>query len=130
MPHHHLVRVYYEDTDAGGVVYYANYLKYAERARTELLRKHGVEQRALAASDDVLFVVKDVHLTLHKPAFLDDELTIATTPTVVRGASIHMEQKIFRGAELLADFSVMIVCVNAVLKPKRIPDSIKNIFSK
>src|SRR5690606_21957860 len=103
---------------------------YAERARTELLRDRGIEQRAMAAKDDALFVVKTVNLTLHKPAFLDDELTIVTTPTVIRGASMHMQQKIYRDKELLADILVMIVCVNSSLKPRRIPETVKKVLDR
>ena len=93
--HTHAVRVYYEDTDAGGIVYYANYLKYAERARTELLRHHGIENGALMRSDRIAFCgVKSCSADYIKPARLDDALEVRTAVTRLGGASLHMHQDI------------------------------------
>src|SRR5471032_1200239 len=95
-------RVYYEDTDAGNVVYYANYLKFAERARTEMLRQAGIHQSDLIKSDGVLFVVKTFTGDLKKPARLDDMLRIETTIQEIGGASFSLRQDFYREKELLA----------------------------
>lgn len=123
-PHYFPVTVYYEDTDAGGVVYYANYLKFAERARTEWLRSLGVNQSALWENEGLGFVVKRCALELHKPAKLDDHLSIETHLHEVRRASMTMQQKVRRGEVLLAELVVTIACVNAAFKPVRMPEII------
>jgi acyl-CoA thioester hydrolase len=117
--------VYYEDTDAGGVVYYANYLKFAERARTELLRTMDLHQSKLAQEHDILFVVRNVSMDLLKPARLDDTLDIVTRVEKVSGASINMLQQISANGVLLTDIKVLIVCVNGAMKPIRLPDGIR-----
>ena len=109
----HRVRVYYEDTDAAGVVYYANYLKYAERGRTEALRAVGIEQRELAARDGVQFVVRRVAADFRMPARLDDCLEVVTRTTDIGGATIAMEQVIRRGADTLVTLTVDIAAVGA-----------------
>jgi acyl-CoA thioester hydrolase len=118
-------RVYYEDTDDGGVVYYANYLKFAERARTELLRELGINQSTLTQTDNILFVVRHASMDLLKPAKLDDMLDITTQITTVSGASINMHQQIYCGAQKLTDILVKIACVNAAIRPKKLPKNIK-----
>jgi len=122
-------RIYYEDTDAGGVVYYANYLKFAERARTEALREVGVNQSALLKDAGVLFVVKNFSGDLQKPARLDDMIMVETMVTEMRGASFIMNQKIFRESELLADITVTIVAVDSTMKPARIPEYVRAKFA-
>lgn len=122
-------RVYYEDTDAGGVVYYANYLKYAERGRTEMLRDVAIEQAALAESHGVYFVVKSANMQLHKPARLDDLLTVKTDVKNVKGASLAIQQHIMRQADILATVDVVIVCVNKQFTPARLPHHIKEVLS-
>jgi acyl-CoA thioester hydrolase len=107
------VRVYYEDTDAAGVVYYANYLKYAERGRTEALRAVGIEQRELAARDGVQFVVRRVAADFRMPARLDDCLEVVTRTTDIGGATIAMEQVIRRAADTLVTLTVDIGAVGA-----------------
>ena len=124
MTHHVNFRVYYEDTDAGGVVYYANYLKFAERARTEYLRDSGVSQSALAEKQNLFFVVRYAELDLERPARLDDELTISTIIEQKRGASVVMLQHISKGETLLARVKVLIACVTGEFKPARIPAGI------
>lgn len=119
---HHQLRVYYEDTDAGGVVYYANYLKFAERARTELLRSKKVEQTALITSHDLAFVVRHATLDIKRPAKLDDRLTITTDIRDIRGASISMHQAILRDEELLAELDVQLATVSSRFTPKRVPE--------
>lgn len=122
--HTHQVRVYYEDTDAGGVVYYSNYLKYAERARTEWLRDKGINQSELAETHDVLFAVRDATLDIQKPARLDDLLTVETEVVEQRKASFKMVQRIKRDNVLLVQIGVKIACISAAFKPIKIPDFI------
>ena len=116
------IRVYYEDTDAGGVVFYANYLKFLERARTEWLRELGVEQSALVAREGRLFVVHALDMAYRKPARLDDFLTIRSRVTRVGRASIHFAQRAERDGELLAHGNIQVCCVDAVhLRPTALP---------
>jgi acyl-CoA thioester hydrolase len=116
------VRVYYEDSDAGGVVYYANYLRFLERARTEWLRSLGFEQSALAAVDGVVFVVRSITLEYLKPARFNDELEITVELLETRASRIALRQLVRRGGEELAVARVGIACVNtATFKPVRIP---------
>src|SRR5690606_20830999 len=105
-------RVYYEDTDAGGVVYYANYLRYAERGRSEFLRVLGIENSVLAAEKGILFVVRRVEGDYHKPARLDDLLVIETTVSGVKNASFTMEQVMRRDDAIIFRLHVVVVCVN------------------
>lgn len=125
-----IVRVYYEDTDAGGVVFYANYLKFLERARTEWLRELGYDQSRLAAgsgaSDGYLFVVRALNMSYLKPARLDDLLIIRSRVTRVGRASIHFAQKAERNGELLAEGNIQVCCVDAAgLKPAGLPADIR-----
>ncbi|WP_233505824.1 tol-pal system-associated acyl-CoA thioesterase [Rhodoferax lacus] len=121
----HSVRVYWEDTDAGGVVYYANYLKFFERARTEWLRALGLEQSALQAQADCIFVVAEVQLRYLAPARLDDLLTITVKVTERGRASLQLQQQAWRGDTLLAEGQVRVGCVRAsTLKPCRIPEQL------
>ena len=120
------VRVYYEDTDAGGVVFYANYLKFLERARTEWLRSLGVNQSGMAASEQLLFVVRALDMAYRKPAKLDDLLTIRSRVTRLGRASIHFAQRAERDGELLAEGNIQICCVDATLmRPTEIPASLR-----
>jgi acyl-CoA thioester hydrolase len=116
------VRVYYEDTDRGGVVYHANYLKYLERARTEWLRALGFEQTALAAVHAVVFVVRSISLDYLKPARFDDALDVSVELRETGASRIVMQQFVRRGAESLVAAQVEIACVNtASFRPVRIP---------
>ncbi len=119
------LRVYWEDTDAGGVVFYANYLKFFERARTEWLRHLGVQQQALRDSTGAIFVVTDTQVSYHAPARLDDELRI-TVELQQRGtASMTMAQQAWRGNTLLAKGRIRIGCVDAgTFRPRRIPTAV------
>jgi acyl-CoA thioester hydrolase len=120
------VRVYYEDTDSGGVVYYANYLKFMERARTEWLRAHGFEQSELAREHGVIFVVRDVHITYLRPAVFDDLLQVAVKIHATGRSWIEFSQTVARVNEVLTHASVKIVCVNQLsFKPVEIPDIIR-----
>ncbi len=116
------VRVYYEDTDAGGVVFYANYLKFLERARTEWLRALGVNQSALAAAERRVFVVQSLDMQYLRPARLDDLLTIHSRITRLGRASIHFAQRAERDGELLAAGNIQICCVDAdTMRPAPLP---------
>jgi len=122
------VRVYYEDTDAGGVVYHARYLHFLERARTEWLRQFGFNQIELKEQSTV-FVVRDMALKFVKPARLDDLLTVTVDVTAVKNASLHINQTIFdeQGQKLLAQ--VTIACLDArQFKPKPLPSDVRQII--
>jgi acyl-CoA thioester hydrolase len=106
------VRIYYEDTDAGGVVYYANYLKYFERARTEWLRAAGIGQQVLAQSHGVAFVVRHINVDFHAPAKLDDELKLTLAVEKMGRASVHFLQQAWRDGELLVSAKVRIACIS------------------
>lgn len=109
-------RVYYEDTDAGGVVFYANYLKFMERARTEWLRALGVEQDSLRQQLNVLFVVRSVTIDYKKPAKFNDLLSVSVVPKELKKASITFKQDISREGDeinLLTTSEVNVVCLNA-----------------
>ncbi len=122
-------RIYWEDTDGGGVVYYANYLKFAERARTEMLRDAGIIQSELLKSEEVCFVVRHFECDLKKPARLDDSITVETKITKFAGASITMHQKILNGEDELADLKILIACVNLSFKPAKIPSAVREKLS-
>ncbi len=124
-PHTTHYRVYYEDTDAGGVVYYANYLRFAERARTDMLRDKHINQSALLDNEGIAFVVKHVDMNLKRPAKLDYLLRVETTVSEMSGPSIHMLQSIFYEDILLAYIKVHIVCVKLDgMRPVRLPESV------
>ena len=119
------VRVYYEDTDLGGVVYYANYLKFLERARTEWLRARGFEQNALAAVHQVMFIVRAVSLDYRKPARFNDELEVTVELREIGASRIALHQLVRRGQEELVAAQVEIACVNtATFRPVRIPEPV------
>ena len=126
-------RVYWEDTDGGGIVYYANYLRFLERARTEWLRSLGYSQRALAEEPGIVFAVVSLNIEYRKPAKLDDELLITCEPKVEGAATIVFAQRIYRGgggaqvvdqgpASLLVEASARVACLDArTLRPRRLP---------
>ena len=119
------VRVYYEDTDAGGIVFYANYLKFFERARTEWLRACGVDQRKLADSDGVLFVVKRTALDYSAPARLDDVIHVISRIQRVGRASVDFHQEAWRDGVLLATGDIKVASVSlAAIRPVAIPESV------
>lgn len=120
------VRVYYEDTDAGGVVYHAKYLNFLERVRTDWLRAKGIEQKSLAEVEHIVFVITSLEIQYLKPAFLDDLLTIYLSPKKYRNASMDIMQRIFNNDILLVDATVKIACVNnKTLSPVRFPKHLK-----
>ena len=119
-------RVYWEDTDGGGVVYYANYLKFMERARTEWLRSLGHQQHEIADKLGVVFAVAEAHVNYRKPARLDDDLTVSCVPVPEGRASIRFKQVITRDGAVVADGEVRVVCVDAKsFRPRALPDFIQ-----
>ncbi len=119
------LRVYYEDTDAGGIVYYANYLKYAERARTEMMRGLGVENSRMMEDKGLLFMVRGCAMDFRHPARLDDELEVHTRLTEVGGASFSGEQRVLRNGEELVGIQIRLACVTAAGLPARMPKDLR-----
>lgn len=119
------IRVYYEDTDTGGIVYYANYLKFFERARTEWLRAAGISQQVMVATHARMFVVKGTAVEYHNPARLDDELRLTVVVEKLGRASVVFAQEAWRGAQLLASGTIKVGCVDTqTLRPSAIPDEV------
>ena len=124
------VRVYYEDTDAAGVVFYANYLKFMERARTEWLRALGFEQTTLMHDHNVVFVVRALAVEFLRPAVFNDELEVTVVLRGARGSLLEIAQSIRRGAQCLVTGEVKVACVNTQsFRPVRIPNSILEKFA-
>ncbi|MDB9761345.1 YbgC/FadM family acyl-CoA thioesterase [Alphaproteobacteria bacterium] len=121
LKHYNNIRVYYEDTDAGGLVYHANYLKFAERARTEMLREVRIEQLILKNDYNIQFIVKNLYIDFFKPAQLDDLLTIKSVILKVSLAKVIMEQLIYKKMTLLAKIDVTLGSINTEGKPSRLP---------
>jgi acyl-CoA thioester hydrolase len=120
--HEHRVRIYWEDTDAGGVVYYANYLKFMERCRTEWLRAQGVDQLRLRAERQLQFVVVNVAVDFLKPAMLDDEVLVTAELAKLTGATIEFKQSMWRGEVQLIEAQARVACLDAgTLRPRAIP---------
>jgi acyl-CoA thioester hydrolase len=120
--------IYWEDTDAGGVVYYANYLKYLERCRTDWLRAMHVDQQRLRAEQKLQFVVANIEVAYLKPAVLHDEILVTAELERLSGATILFKQIIMRGNEQLIDATVRVACLDSgTLKPRPIP---KDLFTE
>jgi acyl-CoA thioester hydrolase len=128
--HRYPVRVYYEDTDAAGIVYYANYLKFAERARTEMLRTLGVGHRDLRDSKGVAFAVRRCEVDYMAPAKLDDMLEVRTRITNLRGAAIEAEQIVARDNDQLVRLNVMLVCIGPGGNATRIPKPVLQAIAR
>ena len=122
------IRVYYEDTDSGGLVYHANYLKFAERGRTEMLRLLGVNHTETADRYGMSFAVRDCTIDYRRAARLDDRLDVRSRLTDLRGASIRVDQGVWRAGDLVAHLNLRIVCLNPSGRPVAIPDSIRAIL--
>jgi acyl-CoA thioester hydrolase len=127
--HRFPVRVYYEDTDAAGMVYYANYLKFAERARTELLRASGSSHREMMEAFDAAFAVSRCEVDYLRPALLDDLLTVETRVAEVGAAVVRLDQRVLRGEELLARLAIRVACLNRKGRPQRLPDPVREALS-
>ena len=122
---HHTLRVYWEDTDAGGVVFFANYLKFFERARTEWLRAMGFGQERLRSDTGAMFVVADTAVRFMAPARLDDELRVTVRIVDSGRVAMNIAQQAWRGTQLLAEGRVRIGCVDAgTFRPRRIPNEL------
>lgn len=124
------IRVYYEDTDTAGVVYYANYLKFAERARTEALRLSGIEQSDLLSEHKISFVVRRCIIDFLKPAKLDDLLTVETGLTEINKISMTMHQEIKLGRKTLVTLEVKLAVVDDNMKLAKLPDLVRNAVLK
>lgn len=128
MVHRHSVKIYYEDTDAGGVVYYANYLRYMERARTELL-----SERRIDVADyhrrGYLFAVVNLDVQYKKPAVLGDVIEVMTEVEDMTHVTISLRHRIFRHGELLVESSVRLACIGKEGKPQRLPEEIEALLT-
>jgi acyl-CoA thioester hydrolase len=124
------IRIYYEDTDSGGIVYYANYLKFAERARTEFLRHFGIKQSDLLENERIAFAVRKAEADYLKPAKLDDLIEVHTRLVKLGGASLEMEQVLTRGKETLVKVKVRVACIHLEGRPVPIPSEIRATFEK
>ena len=121
-PFRHTLRVYWEDTDAGGVVFYANYLKFFERARTEWLRAQGIAQQALRDETGAIFIVTDTQVKYLRPARLDDLIEVTVEVLEAGRATLVFQQQAWRGGDLLTEGRIRIGCVDAgTFRPRRIP---------
>jgi len=123
--HRFPVRVYYEDTDAGGIVYHSNYLNFAERARTEMMRGFGLDHLRLKAGSNILFAVRSCELDFRRSARLEDLLELRSTLVHLGGASLHFAQSVWRGDEELVRLVVRLVCMTFDGKAARIPLSLR-----
>lgn len=119
--HRFALRVYFEDTDTAGVVYYANYLRFMERARSDMLRAVGIDQRAVLESGEGVYVVADLQIKYRASARLDDELVVVSCVLEVRSASCVIHQRVMRGAEVLTDATVTAAFISSKGRPKRQP---------
>ena len=118
------LRVYYEDTDAAGIVYYANYFKFAERARTEMLRSVKIDQNVLYTKTGVRFVVRSCAIDYLSPARLDDELEVHTKIQCVKGASLTTLQTVRRARDAVVSLKLRIACIGRCGRPKRLPEEV------
>ncbi len=121
------VRVYWEDTDAGTIVYYANYLKFTERARSDMLRLLGIDQRAMMEQDSgAMFAVRDVTASYLAPARLDDDLVVETRLTEMKGATLSLSQNVMRQDEMLVQTQVRAAFIGLDGRPRRIPALVRD----
>jgi acyl-CoA thioester hydrolase len=119
------LRVYYEDTDAGGIVYHANFLKFAERARTEMMRALGFEHSGIAAETGIVFTVRQVSADFRLPARLDDLLGIETRIVEIGGARLLLDQRVCRDGAVLAALDIVVACIGRDGRPRRIPPALR-----
>ena len=127
--HRFPVRIYYEDTDAAGIVYYANYLKFVERARTEMMRLFGIEHEAGRQADGTAFIVRRAEIEYLASARLDDEIVIETRLREIGGASILLDQDVMRGPTLLVRSTILVACIGAKGRPTRLPSALRAALS-
>ena len=121
-------RIYYEDTDAGGVVYYANYLKFLERARSEAIYSLGLSNRELLEKEGIIIIVKSCNIEYKKPAKFEDEIQIISTIKEIKNSSFKMQQLIYKEKNVISEAVVTLVTVNKEGKPVRIPNLLKKLI--
>jgi acyl-CoA thioester hydrolase len=126
--HRFALTVYFEDTDTAGVVYYANYLKFMERARSDMIRALGIDQAAMLRADGSAYFVTRVDIRYRRPARLGDDVQVVSTVEQLRASSVHIHQRVMRGAELLADASVTAAFLDREGRPRRQPKEWVEIF--
>lgn len=129
--HAYPLRVQWEDTDAAGIVYYANYLRFIERGRSDLLLAHGISQDSLMREQGVAFAVRACRIEYLRPARLHEDLTVTTEVAEARGASLLMRQGVWRAADraALAEAEVRIACIDGAGRPRRIPPAVAEVLS-
>ena len=125
MTHSMPLRVYYEDTDAAGIVYYANYLKFAERGRTEMMRELGFAHSGIVAESGIVFTVRRLSADYRQPARLDDLLSVDTRIVEIAGATLLLDQRVCRGGEVLVACDVLVACVGRDGRPRRVPPALR-----
>ena len=128
-PHLFPVRVYWEDTDASGIVYHASYLRFAERARTELLRDAGFEQWSLLGETGIAFAVRRCEIDFRRSARLDDQLEIDTRVTAIGGASLDMSQAIRRNGDDIVTLLLKLACITRDGRAARMPSDLREVFN-
>jgi len=128
MSHKFAIRVYYEDTDMGGIVYHANYLKYIERARSDWVKTLGIDQNSMRHDEGLIFAVRRVEAEYLAAANYDDDLEVETTTHAITGARLVMDQVVRRGAKILFSAQVTIVCINQAGQPARLPANIRRML--
>ncbi|HEV2336666.1 MAG TPA: tol-pal system-associated acyl-CoA thioesterase [Stellaceae bacterium] len=125
MTHSMKLRVYYEDTDAAGIVYYANYLKFAERGRTEMMRELGFAHSQIDAQMGTIFTVRRLSADYRGPARLDDALSVDTRVLEIGGATVLLDQRICRDGEVLVALELLVACVGRDGRPRRVPPGLR-----
>ena len=130
MTHHFALRVYYEDTDLAGIVYHANYLKFIERARSEMVRAAGISQSAMKAAGGIVFAVRRMQVEFLAPAKFEDELAVETRVVALSGARLDLDQEVRRGDLVLFQARVQVVCLDAKGRATRIPADIRQKLSR
>ena len=128
--HHFALRVYFEDTDVAGIVYYANYLRFMERARSDMLRAVGIDQRAVMERGEGVYAVADLAIRYRGSAKLDDELVVLSEVKAVRAAACLIQQRVMRGGEILTDATVTAAFISVEGRPKRQPREWAEIFER
>lgn len=127
MTHTHPIRVYYEDTDLGGIVYYANYLKFIERGRTEWVWSLGIDQGMLRAEQGIVFAVRHLEAEYLRPARFGDDLVVTTAPRSATGARMTLDQAVLRGTEALFTCVVTLVALGPEGRPARLPQALRTV---
>lgn len=128
-PHRFHLRVYWEDTDAGGIVYHSNYLNFAERARTEALLARGIRQTEIRDILGIVFAVREARIRFVRPARLEDQLVVTTGVEAIGGARLELRQSVYRDDALLAQIHVVLACLDRRGRPTRVPEAVRRAFA-